>query len=99
MSNKISVLDEERIQKFVERIEGFKNAVRETHNIHLYSSYSRKYVKLENGSRIYCFVEIKNGDVLMAASRLAPAKKARSNIYDSDFGLSGVNEYGANYLK
>lgn len=46
----------------------------------------------------YCFVDMTNGDVLMAASWKKPAKHARSNINDADFGVSGVGPHGANYL-
>lgn len=48
----------------------------------------------------YCFVNSQNGDVLKASSWKAPEKKnPRSNVYDTDYGVSGVSAYGANYLR
>jgi hypothetical protein len=53
-----------------------------------------------NGSKsVYCFIETTTGDVLKAASWKAPAKIARSNIFDEGNGLNGVNQYGAIYLR
>jgi hypothetical protein len=46
----------------------------------------------------YCFIDIKTGDVLKAASWMAPAKGARANIWSSDFGMSGLTPHGARYL-
>ncbi len=47
---------------------------------------------------VYCFVDLTNGDVLKAETWRKPAKHARANIFASDFGASGINEHGANYL-
>lgn len=49
--------------------------------------------------RVYCFIDAVNGDVLKAASWKAPAKHPRSNIFDNDNGLSGVDNHGAVYLR
>jgi len=43
--------------------------------------------------------KVKKGDILKAASFRQPAKWARSNIYDSDFGLHGFGIYGMVYLR
>jgi len=63
----------------------------------------RRYYKVtrnDGGSRgVHCFVDTKTGDVLKAASWSAPAKHARSNIFDSDLGLSGLTVYGGRYLR
>jgi hypothetical protein len=49
---------------------------------------------------VHCFVDRTNGNVLKAKSyRAAETKNPRSNIFDDDFGLSGVTAYGAVYLK
>lgn len=81
-----------------ERVEGFKSAVKAKYKIDLYMTYGRRYVKVEKGSYVYCFIDMKNGDVLKPATWRGPAKHARSNVYNADFGLSGVNDYGANYI-
>ena len=47
----------------------------------------------------YCFVDKTNGDVLKSAGWKAPAKHARSNIWDADLGVSGLGPHGAKYLK
>lgn len=48
---------------------------------------------------VHCFVDMTNGDVLMAASWKAPAKHARGNIFDDKHGLGAMNEYGPAYLR
>lgn len=48
---------------------------------------------------VHCFIERETGKIYKSASWKAPAKHARGNIWDDDFGLSGVNEFGANYLR
>ena len=59
-----------------------------------------RVVREESSSRsVYCFIDKTNGDVLKAAGWKAPAKGARSNINDADFGLSGVTQYGGRYLR
>ena len=63
----------------------------------------KRYVRIvhnDHGSRYcYCFVDKTNGDVLKSDGWKKPAKHARSNIWDADFGLSGLSQYGAKYLK
>lgn len=46
----------------------------------------------------YGFVDMTNGDLLMAAGWKAPAKHARGNIYGEN-PLSGCGPYGMDYLK
>jgi hypothetical protein len=62
--------------------------------------YGRKYVRVVQespGSRsAFCFIDITNGDVRMAASWKTPAKHPRGNIYG---GAVGVTAYGAVYLR
>jgi hypothetical protein len=48
---------------------------------------------------IYAFIDRMTGDVLKPAGRNAPAKHARSNIFDETNGLSGVDWYGPIYLR
>ena len=47
---------------------------------------------------VHSFIDMTNGDVLMAASWKSPAKHARGNVFSEDNGMGGVNVYGANYL-
>lgn len=61
--------------------------------------YGSRYVKVVRNGSAHCFVDISNGDVLKSASWNAPAKKARGNIFNSDNGLSGMDHYGAKYLR
>ena len=67
-------------------------------------SYGGRYAKIikresGQGGSVYCFIDLRNGDVLKAASWKAPAKIARGNINADDFGASAVGPYGANYLR
>jgi hypothetical protein len=52
-----------------------------------------------NSRSVYCFIDKSNGDILKAATWKAPAKHKRSNLNDEDYGLSGVGQYGAKYLR
>jgi hypothetical protein len=54
----------------------------------------RRYIKVTRGGSVHCFVDTTNGDVLKAASWRAPAKHARGNIYDNDYGLTNMTPYG-----
>lgn len=60
-----------------------------------------RYIKVIRDDRsqrsVHLFVDKRNGDVLKAASWKAPAKGARSNIFDEDNGESGLTAYGAKY--
>ncbi len=82
----------------IERIDAFSKAAGDKYGMTLSVFYGRKYAKVERANAVYCFINLENGDVLKAATYSSPAKHARSNIYDADFGVSGVNEYGANYI-
>jgi len=78
------------------RTKNFPTLKRETITLKL----GRRYAKLiaqGNGQRVYCFVDLANGDILKAASWNAPAKHARGSIF-ADSPLSAVGPYGANYL-
>lgn len=64
----------------------------------------RKYIKIvthdpEKGKdwSAFCFID-QNGDVLKPASWSAPAKHARSNIFNAKNGMDGVGLFGCNYL-
>src|SRR5438105_4247098 len=46
-----------------------------------------KFIKVVRGNSIHCFVDKKTGDVFKAASFRAPAKGARGNIFDRQYGL------------
>jgi len=65
----------------------------------------KKYAKIirtrnDGGSQsVHCFVDMTNGDVLMAASWKAPAKHARGNIFDGYDGLRNMDWHGAKYLR
>jgi hypothetical protein len=48
---------------------------------------------------VHSFIDRTNGDVLKAETWKAPAKHARGNIYDADFGLTRVSAYGPEYLR
>lgn len=60
------------------------------------TKYAR-IVMVDSGKSAYCFVDLSNGDILKTASWATPAKGARSNINDSDGGMSGLGPYGAVY--
>ncbi len=47
----------------------------------------------------HCFVDLTNGDVLLAGSWTAPARHARGNIFDEYRGLGSIGEYGPAYLR
>lgn len=65
-------------------------------------SKGRKYakiIKVDNQRTVHSFVDLRNGDILMAAGWNAPAKHARGNIFDNNCGVgTAVNVYGARYL-
>lgn len=88
----------EKNDAVMEAVSAFTKAAGDKYNQTLCVFYGRKYAKVERGNVVYCFINLENGDVLKAATYSSPAKHARSNIYDADHGVSGVNEYGANYI-
>lgn len=52
------------------------------------------------GSSVYCFVNAETGAIHKAASFKAPVTtNPRSNLFDTDFGASGVDWCGAVYLR
>jgi hypothetical protein len=51
------------------------------------------------GSSVFCFVDTHTGNVLKAASWNTPAKHARGNIHNDDYGLTNIGPYGPAYLK
>jgi len=63
----------------------------------------RKYIKVIRDSgvqkSVHCFVNMVNGDVLMASSWKSPAKHARGNVFDENNGLGSMGEYGPAYLR
>lgn len=64
----------------------------------------RRYVKLVlrgmgAGGSAYGFIDRSNGDLLKAASWNAPAKGKRSNLFDTDYGMSGCSKYGMRYFR
>ena len=72
----------------------------------LVMSYGNRYARLDRArksdmtpSSVHVFVDVKNGDVLKAASVKAPAKHARGNIFSADNGLGCMSAYGAAYLR
>jgi hypothetical protein len=48
--------------------------------------------------KIWCFVDVTNGNVLKPESFKKPAKHARGNIFDTSGGLSRIGPYGPAYL-
>jgi len=72
----------------------------------LVMSFGSRYARIDRARKsdlrpnsIHVFVDIKNGDVLKAASYKAPAKHARGNIFNADNGLGCMSAYGAAYLR
>lgn len=59
----------------------------------------KKFVKVVKGGSVYCFINKQTGDVLKAASWNAPAKHARGNIFNDDFGMNGITVWGGTYLR
>ncbi len=66
----------------------------------------RRYIKFivttdgGKGQRsVWAFIDRTNGDILKPATWNAPAKHARGNVFDSDFGLQHTSWTGPNYLK
>ena len=91
----IDILMAEHIKKF--------DHLRER-NARVEFSWGKRYIKMiyiDDGSysrRCHGFIDRTNGDVLGSASWNAPAKSgARGNIWNSDYGMNAMNEYGVNY--
>lgn len=65
----------------------------------LYVTSGPRYIKFQRGRGVQLFVDRTNGDVLKSATRRAPAKGARGNIFDEAHGLKRITPYGAEYNK
>lgn len=67
-------------------------------------SMGRRYVRVdalrESGStrRVFAFIDTRTGDILMPATYRAPAKHARGNLFNGDFGTDCVTPHGIRYL-
>lgn len=70
-----------------------------THRDEFSFKKGRKYVKVIYNNSVHSFVDMKSGDVLKPASWKAPAKKARGNIYDDNYGLGSMGPHGPAYLR
>lgn len=98
----------EDTNQFTINLEKFISGCNSIYRQHTADDSDRNYFTTEQGSRymrvirgdsVHCFIDTKNGDVLLAASAKAPAKNPRGNIFDDDHGLSNMGPYGPNYLK
>lgn len=58
----------------------------------------RKYARYYHGTTIYCFVELKTGDILMPESLKKAAKHPRGNIHNQN-PLACCGPYGVAYMK
>lgn len=97
------------------RVEGFMAGLKKMCAEHYAKSYGAsdapefsldmgvKYIRVVRGrpgsKSVHCFINREDGAVLKAASWKAPAKHPRSNVFDADYGLSGVGPFGAIYLR
>lgn len=73
------------------------------------AKFGPRYVKVytsekaEDGTvhscSVHSFIDQASGNVLKPDSWRNPAKHARGNIFDTDFGLSRVNHHGPEYLR
>lgn len=59
--------------------------------------------KTMSGGSVFLFLDTKEGDtygdILKPASWKAPAKHARGNVFDGNWGIGSVGVYGPAYLK
>ena len=91
--------------KVAEKMKEYKNLEAPEVLFKVGSRYVKVYKaeKASDGSytsrSVHSFIDRTNGDVLKAETWKAPAKHARGNIYDADFGLSRVSAYGPEYLR
>jgi len=58
----------------------------------------RKYARIVQGTSVYCFVDVRSGDILKAESWKKPAKHSRGSIFNQD-ALECCGPYGVAYLK
>lgn len=62
--------------------------------------YLRIAIRRDDGSRyVHCFIDTTNSDILKSEGWKKPAKHARANLNDDDYGMSGVTVYGAVYIR
>ena len=73
-------------------------------NARIEYSTGKRYIKMiyaDDGSysrRVHGFIDRTNGDILGSASYNAPAKSgARGSLWEDDYGLNAVGEYGVHY--
>lgn len=89
-----------RIKEYVERLgnlrevyykEEVPNQIAPPVNIEL----GRKYAKVIAGASTHTFIDMENGDILRAASNIAPTPYTgvRGNIFEDDYGISCVGPY------
>ena len=103
---------QDRINQYVAMIQEKENLYFETMGFtfsnppEVAPQYGRKYARivkvdqLNGGRSVHTFVNMLNGDILKAGGWSAPQKNGvRGNIFETDLGVSVVNEFGANYLK
>ncbi|RDJ35715.1 MAG: hypothetical protein DWQ19_12930 [Crenarchaeota archaeon] len=100
---------DERAQKY---LEGAQQIINEEYQSHynilrrpiLTFVKGKRYLKVVEtrqdvpGESVFAFID-KNGDILRPASWSRPAKHARGNIFDDDFGLSQTEWTGPKYLR
>ena len=58
----------------------------------------RNYIRIIHDGSAYCFINLKNGDILKPASWNAPAKHARGNIFDTS-SWKNCGPFGVTYLR
>lgn len=58
-----------------------------------------RYIRLSKGGSVYAFIDKKNGDILKPATYKAPAKHARGNITEDDYGLHCCELWSIKYLR
>lgn len=59
-----------------------------------------KYIRVLRDTALYCFIDLEHGQIWKGAGWKTPEKKnPRGCIFNDDFGLSGVTEYGTTYLR
>lgn len=84
------------------------NTMQKTYFYELSIKAGKKYVKIlatvnHNGNKgqqsLFCFINMENGDILKAESYSKPHPTPRGNIFSEDLGMSGINTYGANYIR
>jgi hypothetical protein len=77
---------------------GFHGRFRQALKFPLASALRESLKKSGSSIDAYGFIDLKNGDLLKAASWKAPAMHARGNIFADDM-LAGCGPYGMAYLK